>query len=153
MGKDCCSENLIEIRILEAIRKLLSKRVNELLAGFEYPIPLIEFCDYRGISAVIPEIALSSCERSEKERIILLDSYSVTVTFSLPESPESELYCYAYAGAVGRAIYDDPTLGGVVDRAVVTGKKYVKPKHSHCGESWKAEITLRVTVETISDGE
>ena len=141
-------KDMIEIRIIEAVRKLLAGRVNELLGESEYKIPLIEFGNYQGGNSIVPEIALSNCERTEKERVIRLDSYSVTIALSLSEMPESELYCYAYAGAIGRALYDDPTLGGVVDKAVITGKKYIKPKIPQCGESWELVITLRLTIES-----
>jgi hypothetical protein len=91
-------------------------------------------------------VALASCERTEKERIVLLDAYSLTVTFTMPENPESELYCYAYATAFDKALGEDVTLGGVADRAVITGKKYNQPKKPHCGEDWEVVVTVRVTV-------
>ena len=137
----------IEQQIIDAVRKVLIGRVNELLSESEYQIPLIEFGSYQGGNSIVPGITLSTCERTEKERIVRLDSYSLTITFSLTETPESELYCYAYAGALSRAVYDDPTLGGVVDRAVVAGKKYVQPKKPYCGENWEVTINLRVTIE------
>ena len=141
-------KELIEPRIISAIRKLLTGRANELLGEMECLIPLIDFSDYKGGDIVVPVINLSSCERTEKERIIRLDAYSLTINFSLPETQESELHCYAYSGAVGRALYDDPTLGGVADRAVITGKKYVQPKKPHCGEGWEVQISLRIMVES-----
>jgi hypothetical protein len=110
-------------------------------------IPLFEISDFQGGAAVVPVIALSGCERTEKERVIKLDAYSMAIAFTLPETPESELHCYAYAAAVCKALGENPTLGGVVDRAVVTWKKYVQPKKPHCGENWEVVITLRVTVE------
>ena len=70
----------------------------------ELAVPAIEFGEYSGSSVVVPVIALSTCERLEKERIIRLGAYSLTVTFSVPESAESETYCYAYAAAVGKAL-------------------------------------------------
>jgi hypothetical protein len=127
---------------------LLSGRVNELLGVMEYPIPPIEFGDYRGGSAVVPTIALSSCERSEKERIIRLDAYSLTIAFTVPEHPEGERNCYAYAASVAAALLENPTLDGIADRAVLTGKKYVPPKHPGSGEEWETVLTLRVTVQT-----
>jgi hypothetical protein len=93
--------------------------VNEILREMEYPIPPIEFGSYSGGSAVVQALALSICERSEKERIIRLDAYSLTITFAVPESPDGELFCYAYAAAVDRALTEDPALGGVVERAVL----------------------------------
>jgi len=140
-------KDFIESRIIEAVRGLLAGQVNEILNKSQYAIPVIEFGDYCVSNSVVPVISLASCERSEKERIIRQDAYSLTITISLPETPESELHCYAYSGAISRAIYDDPTLGGVADRAEITGKKYNSPKRTNCGESWELIITLRVTTE------
>ena len=140
-------KDFIETRIIAAVRGLLCGAVNELIRNSEYDIPVIEFGDYGCGYAAVPVISLASCECTEKERIIRLDTYVVTITLTLPESAESELYCYAYSGAIGRAIYDDPTLGGVVDRAVITGKKYIAPENLHCGKNWELIITVRVTVE------
>jgi hypothetical protein len=142
-------KDYIEQQIIMAVRKLLTGKVNELLGEMESPVPLIEFGEYRGRSVVVPVISLASCERTEKERIIKLDAYTLTITFSLMDTPESELYCYAYSGAVGRVVYDNPTLGGVVDIAVITGKKYNAPKNPKCGEGWEVAITLRVTVDNF----
>jgi len=145
--------DFVETRIIEAVRKLLTGRVNELLGDIEHPVPLIEFTEFADGDVVVPLVALSVCERTEKERIIRQDAYSLTITLSLPETPESELHCYAYSGAIGRAFYDDPNLDGVADRAVITGKKYVSPKKPHCGEGWELIVSLRVTVERIGSGE
>jgi hypothetical protein len=137
----------IEEKLLNSVEKLLSGRVNELLGEMKYPIPAIEFGDYRGGSAVVPVIVLSTCERSEKERIILLDAYSLTITFAVPEMLEAERDCYTYASSVAVALREEPTLGGVASRAVLTGKKYVPPKHPGTGQGWEAILTLRVAVE------
>ena len=142
-------KKLVEVRIIEAVRGLLSGRVNGILRESQFAVPVIEFGEYAGGYSVAPVISLSSCERAEKERIIRLDSYSLSISFYVPESPESELFCYAYSGAVGRAVYDDPTLGGVVDRAVVIGKKYVAPRKPNCGEGWEVAINLRITIEVM----
>jgi len=139
--------DFIEIQILEAVRGLLSGRVNELLNDLQLAIPLVELSDYKGGSAIVPVIALASCERSEKERIILMDVYSLTLTFNVPETGDSELICYAYSSAVCKAVGENPALGGIVDRAVVIGKKYVPPKVSNCGMDWQVIITIRITVE------
>jgi hypothetical protein len=117
------------------------------LGETEYPIPPIEFGDYRGGSAVVPVINLSTCERTEKERIIQMDAYTLTITFTLPEHPEGERFCYAYASTVATALRDDPTLGGAVDRAELTGKKYAPPKQSGTGGDWTAVLTVRIVVE------
>jgi len=146
-----CSEEMIEQRILGAVRKLLTGRVNELLNKMQYAIPLIEFTSYQGGAVIVPAICLSTCERNEKERIVLLDAYSLTISFDVPETPESDFFCYAYAAAVCKAMGEDPTLGGVADRAVVTGRKYISPEKLKCGENWKAVITLRITIEGVNN--
>jgi len=126
-------------------------RVNEILNEAQFVIPVIEFGGIGGGYAVAPLISLSTCERTEKERIIKLDSYSLSISFALPESPDSELHCYAYSGAIGRAVYENPTLGGVVNRAVISAKKYIPPKFPNCGKAWGLVLTLRITVEGITE--
>ena len=64
----------IESRIIGAVRGVLTGRVNEILGKAEYFIPLVEFGDYVPSNAVAPVIMLSSCEMSEKERIIRIDA-------------------------------------------------------------------------------
>jgi hypothetical protein len=137
----------IEEIIINSLKFLLAGRVNELLRETDCPIPPVEFGNYRGGSAVIPVIALSTCERSEKERVVHLDAYSLTVTFTVPEHPVGERNCYAYASSVASALGEDPTLGGIADRAELTGKKYAPPKQSGTGGNWEIMLTLRVTVE------
>ena len=142
-------QDLIELQIISAVRELLTGKVNELLSNVGFNIPLIEFSDYKGGDVVVPVISLCSCERTEKERLILVDAYSLTIIFSVPETVETDLNCYAYAAAVGKAFELSPALGGIADRAVITGKKYNKPKNANCGENWEVVISLRVTVEGI----
>jgi hypothetical protein len=120
--------------------------VNEILGEAQFSIPLIEFGGYSGGAAVSPAIVLSTCERTEKERIIRLDAYTLTITFSLPETPGNEICVYAYAAAVDRALAEDPALGGVAERAILTGKKYVEPKTPHCGDYWNVVLTLQISV-------
>jgi hypothetical protein len=140
----------VEENILNAVKKLLAGRVNELLGEMEYPIPTVEFgpSGYGGSSVVVPVVSLSTCERSEKERIIRLDAYTLTVTFTVPEWPEGERNCYAYAASVATALKENPTLGGAADRAELTGKKYTAPKQSGIGGEWTVVLTLRVTINS-----
>jgi hypothetical protein len=140
----------IEEIVLGSVKKMLCGRVNELLGEIEYPLPLIEFGAYRGGSVIAPVIALSACERTEKERVIRLDAYSLAVTLNVPEHPVGERNCYAYAWAVAAALGEDPALGGAVDRAVLAGKKYIPPKHPGTGEGWGVVLTLRITIEEKS---
>jgi hypothetical protein len=144
------TSSFIEENIINSVKKLLSGPVNELLGEMEYPIPLIEFGNYRGGSAVVPVEALSTCEQSEKERIIRLDAYTLTITFIVPEHPGGERNCYAYAASVATALGENPTLGGAASRAVLMGKKYVPPKHPRTGEGWEVVLTLRVIVEGMT---
>jgi hypothetical protein len=141
----------IEETILNSVKTLLSGRVNELLGETGYPVPLVEFGNYRGGSTVFPAITLSACERSEKERIIRLDAYTLTVTFVVPEWPGGERNCYAYAGAVAAALKENPTLGGVASRVELMGKKYISPKHPGTGEGWELVLSLRVTLEGMGN--
>ena len=140
-------KDFIEQRIIAAIRGLLTKRVNEILRDEEFSAPVIELGGYQGVGSVAPVIALSSCEKSEKERVIRLDAYSLTITFCLPETFETESHCYAYAGAVCMALKENPTLSGIANRAAITSEKYIPPKKPHCGENWQVIISLRLTVE------
>jgi len=143
------TENIfIEQQIIKAVREILTECINGFLIDVKQPVPPVEFGDYVGNYAVSPVITLSTCERSEKERIIQLDTYSLTVTFTLPETAESESYCYVYSGAVSKAVFENPTLGGIVDRAVITQKKYLSPKKPNCGEGWRLEVSLRITIES-----
>jgi hypothetical protein len=123
----------IEEKIINSVKKLFSGRVNELLGETEYPIPPVEFGNYRGGSVIVPAITLSTCERSEKERIIRLDTYTLTIAFTVSEHPAGERNCYAYAAAIGRALSEDPALGGAADRVELMGKKYTPPKQSGAG--------------------
>jgi hypothetical protein len=134
----------IEEIIINSLKALLSGRANELLRETEYPIPPIEFGSYRGGSVVVPVVSLSTCERSEKERIVRLDAYTLTITFTVPEWPEGERNCYAYASSVATALRGNPTLDGIVDRAELTEKKYVPPKQAGIGGEWEVILTLRI---------
>jgi hypothetical protein len=144
--------------LLNSVKKLLAGRVNEWLGEAAYPIPPVEFgrSGYTGLPggvyAVTPVVRLSTGERSEKERIVRLDAYTLTITFTVPEHPSDqrsvgERNCYAYASSVAAALGEDPTLGGIADRAELTGKKYSPPKCAGMGEEWGITLTLRVIVE------
>jgi len=141
----------IEQQIIIAVRKLLTERVNEVLQAEEFGMPFVEFGDYGGSGSVVPAITLVTCEKSDKERIVRLAAYSVIITFSLPETFEVERHCYGITAAVGMALKENPTLGGVVDRAVVIGEKYIPPKKLNCGEKWDVIISLRITVEGLAN--
>ena len=143
--------DFIEQRIIRAVRGLLTGRVNEILREDTLDVPVIEFGNYGCGYGMVPVIVLSSCECTDKERIIRLEAYTVSISFSLPETFESETQCYGYCAAVCQAIKETPTLGGVVDRVKVTGEKYTPPKKPGCGDGWQVALSLRVTVEGMKE--
>ena len=138
-----------EQKIINAIKKLLTGNFNAYLLQLDFQIPVVEFGIFRGVNVIAPLITLASCEQTEKERIVKQDAYSMTVTFPVLDTVESELFCFAYADAFQKVLVDDETLGGVVDRAIITAKKYVPPKKPNCGMDWELIVSLRVTVEAI----
>jgi hypothetical protein len=113
----------------------------------ELTVPLVNIGGRPRGDAVCPDVYISECERTEKERIIRLDTYMVVITFPVPESEFADLYCYAYALAFDKALEANPILEGTVSSALLTGKKYIRPKKPGCGEEWKLIISMRVTVE------
>jgi len=144
-------ENLaIELQILNAIRDLLSKRVNALLLDLPFHIPIIDFGDNGCGHAIDPAITFNSCESSEKERIIRLDTYSLIINFSFPDTPESESHCYAYAASVVKAVRENSTLDGIVEKVSVTSKKVIPPKKPSFGDIWELSLALRITVEEMN---
>jgi len=149
MNSEQCNMDFIELQIISAVRKLLTEKVNEIIEKWKVFIPLVEISNYKGSSAINAVYSLSSCERTEKERIININSYSLTVQFSIPENTDSELYCYAYGNAFDKALSLDKTLGGIVECATITSTKYIPPKKLNCGQEWEVIITLRITVEEM----
>jgi hypothetical protein len=134
----------IEEKIVDGVKELLTGRVNAILAEMEEmedTIPPIEFG-----GGMTPEIVLVQGEQNEKDRIIGVEVYGLTVSFPL----SGERYMYAYAAAVHKALKTDHTLGGAVDWVVVARKKYVPPKQPCCGDLWDLVLTMVVTVEGSS---
>jgi hypothetical protein len=143
-------ELYIEESIINSLKSLLAGRVNELLEEAERAVPPVEFLHSPagGGFVTTPEIRLAMGERTEKDRITGLDVYSLTITFTVPEN-DGERNCWAYAGAVERALREDPTLSGVADRAFLFKKEYRAPKRAGMGEAWELVLTLRITTEGI----
>ena len=139
-------KDFIEQQILQAVRELLTGKVNEILGELAFSIPLIEFGNYRSGKVIVPVITLNTCEMTEKERIIRLDCYSMNITFTFPDTQDAELHCYTYSDAVRKALEQDKTLGGVVDRAIITGKKYMPPRNPECNEGFGVIMILRLTL-------
>ena len=119
--------NSVEQIIVAAIQALLSGKVNELLQKYHFFVPPIQFGNFSlSKHTVSPTISLSAHELTEKERIARLNIYIVTIRFTFHQ--QNELYCYAYARTIRKAITDDPTLGGVVDWIDIIGKASMPPK-------------------------
>jgi hypothetical protein len=136
----------IEEKIINAVKALLSGRVNELIQDTGDAIPPVEFNDTAsgGPYGMTPVLKLTTGERSEKDRIIKTDVYVLTISFTVPDG---ERDCYAYADVLSRALGEDTTLEGTVDRAVLIKKNYVPPKRPNCGEGWELELTIHIRVE------
>ena len=139
----------IEQQIIDAVRKLLAGKTNEKLNNWDFFFPLIEFPACSGPNAITPVLSLSSCEQTEKERIIRQSAYAMAISFSVPETPDSELSCHAYANAFGIALGEDAALGGIANKAAITGMKYIPPKKPNCGMDYELIISLRITVEQM----
>jgi hypothetical protein len=140
-----------EREIVEAVKDLLAGRVNELLGEIPFAVEPIEFSDKTGGGGMRPEIRLTECERTEKERIVREDAYSVTITFLCPQE-DGDLYGYVYTSRLDQALREDPTLGGVAERATVIRKKYHPPRRANCGEPWEVVMTLRVLGGSWEEG-
>jgi hypothetical protein len=130
-----------EEMLLEMTAELLSGGVNYYLNEIDETVPLFEIEGQRKLGAygVKPDIDVSDCELSEKERVIKLQAYTLTITFCV-KGFEHKRLLYIYAYAIEKAIGDDPTFGGVADRVALTHKKY-------SGE--QVVITLRATLEAF----
>jgi hypothetical protein len=85
----------VEEHIIDAVKELLVGRVNEIVREVPFMVPLIEFSHKSGAGfySVIPEIRLESMERSEKDRIIQVDVYSVVITLRVA-GEYGERNCY-----------------------------------------------------------
>ena len=137
----------IESAIIEAVKKLLTGPMNELFGTLDSFIPSIEFSKYSGSGVVIPKITINACEQTEKERLILLNAYSLSITFNLPDLPDGELYTFVYCCAADKVFRENPTLYGTVNRIALTRSDIIPPKLRSCGDDWRVVLTLRVTVE------
>jgi hypothetical protein len=97
---------------------------------------------------MIPDLRLAECERTEKERIIQAEVYTLTIALTVPE-PEAERNAYAYAAAFVQALGEDPALGWIAGRAELIKKVYTPPKHPYAGGSWETVFTVYVTIERM----
>lgn len=140
-------KDLIEIRIIEEVRNILKGRVNEIINDWAENLPVIEFGNYQGDKVIIPIITLADCEQTEKDRIIKLDVYNLTIDIFLPEMQEGEYFCYIYNAAIALAFCQNPTLNGIANMVTPVKKKYNPPKINNCGEGWSITLNYQVKVE------
>jgi hypothetical protein len=141
------NNELIEMRIIGAVRGILTGRVNEVLGNWQFMFGIFEDSEFKSNTSIVPVVKLLGCERTEKERIICIDAYSLTISLTVPETADSEFFCYGYSSAISKALGENPTLGGIVNRVTVADTKYIPPKVANCGQDWQVIITLRLTVE------
>jgi hypothetical protein len=129
----------IEEKIESAVWVLLLDGVNDFLGSIDDDVPLVER-NTGGFTARSPRavVEFAAAERTEKERIVRLDAYTVKVLFDAPES-----FCYRYAYALDKAIVADSTLGGLAERVLFEKRTYKKTPNGGC----EAVFTLRITVE------
>jgi hypothetical protein len=130
--------------LIEMTEKLLGGAANDYLSEFDVAIPLFEVEGSRQLVCfgVRPEIEISECELTEKERVIKSEAYTLKITFQ--NKSKNLIYYYAYA--IQRAIDDDVSFGGIVDRVTLVHKKY-QQKNNGC----EIIITLRATLESLYD--
>jgi len=142
-----------EKKILGAIRKLLVDDVNKLLEGLSFHVPTLEFGTHSGREVIVPHVSLSACERSEKERIVFVNAYTVEIGIPVDDLRDwdGELLAFAYGAAIRRAVRLNPSLGGLADRTVITKMDYLEPKRRFCGDCWIVAARLRVTVEGLAN--
>jgi hypothetical protein len=120
----------MEETILGAVHKLLLTDVNECIKNEKLAIPEIDDFHFS------PVIKLSGCERTDKERVLLLDAYTVKISFTAPETR-----CYEYAAMINRCLNNDRTLGGIAIRSDFTHRIY-KEKDNEV----EAVFTLRIVL-------
>ncbi|GHU40836.1 hypothetical protein FACS1894190_08210 [Spirochaetia bacterium] len=135
----------IEEQLIEMINEILTSTVNFYLSEMEEFVPLVELSSSGklGSYGVCPQIELSEAARTDKDRIVRTDAYTMTITFVMnSQNNKRDVYCYA--AALESAINDDPTFGGVADRVAFVNRKY-KGMAESSGEC-QAVFTLRVTI-------
>ena len=146
----------VEEMIVNGVKRLLVKDVNKLLEGLDFHVPCFEFGNHGGREAVVPGVALSSCERTEKERVVFVDAYAVEITVPVEDiwGCDGERLVFSYGAAIDGAVRLNGSLDGTVSRVVITGKEFIPPKKPRCGDCWVLVMRLRVTVEGLAnDGE
>jgi hypothetical protein len=90
-------------------------------------------------------LLIAAAERTEKERIVRLDAYTVKITFNAAAS-----FCYRYAYALDKAIEADWTLGGLAERVSFEKRVYKKTFDGRGNPACEAVFTLRITAEALS---
>jgi hypothetical protein len=133
----------IEEKIEGAVWVLLLSGVNDFLEGIDDDVPALEGPGFgsRSPGAVVE---FAAAERTEKERIVRMDAYTVKITINAAAS-----FCYRYAYALDKAIEADWTLGGLAERIQFEKRVYKKTINGGGNPACKAVFNLRVTVEQV----
>jgi len=142
-----------EKKVKSAVKGLLVDDVNKLLEELSFHVPTLEFGTHSGREVIIPNVSLTACEQSEKERIVFVNAYAVEISLPVDDLRDwdGELLAFAYGAAIRRAVRLNSSLGGLVDRTVITNMDYVEPKRRFCGDRWIVAARLRVTVEGLTN--
>ena len=56
----------IELRVIGAVKKMMSETVNSYFDKLEYQLPMIEFNNYANKYFVTPAIIITGCKQTEK---------------------------------------------------------------------------------------
>ena len=142
-----------EKKVKSAVKGLLVDDVNKLLEELSFHVPTLEFGTHSGREVIIPNVSLTACEQSEKERIVFVNAYAVEISLPVDDLRDwdGELLAFAFGAAIRRAVRLNPSLGGLVDRTIITNMDYVEPKRRFCGDHWIVAARLRVTVEGLAN--
>jgi hypothetical protein len=141
-------------KILNAVRKLLLKRVNKMLGKSEIKVPLIDFSDCQNENNAVPNIALFS-ERNADNKVFLKSVYELVLNFTFPENDDCDYICYLYSKYIKQAIDEDDTLGGKVIKASLkeTSTRWPEKKKKGNVCYFRAELHLRVREHEIEKKE
>jgi hypothetical protein len=100
----------IEEKSVDAVWDVLTRRVNFYLGEMDAVVPFLErdSAGKYGRFGVRPVVGLLDCESSEKERVLMVDAYTVSVDIKAPVRD-----CWFYTHALRCALREDLTLNGI----------------------------------------
>jgi len=139
----------METRIAAALERLLTDEVNKLLEALPVQLAPIELGEYSGAEIARASIAIASSQRTEKERVVLLDAYAIEIRYSVFDRGGREagrLLPY-YTACIRKAIRRNGTLGGLVDRIALLETRHEPAGKGFPADHWTGTARLRATAE------